>query len=86
MITHQKIYDQISILAPFEFAEEWDPTGKTIGDFSDKTMGVVLSLDLTYKSLEIALENKCNLIITHHPFCFHQFQQFWQKIKNRNYY
>lgn len=70
LISHNDIYTRIAELAPYEHAETWDPTGPTLGWFNDQTSGVVVSLDLTNEALQIAKDNHCNLIITHHPFLF----------------
>ncbi len=67
---HQDIYNQLNQIAPYQIAEEWDPTGPVLGNLYDQTKSVLLSLDLTDKSYQLAVENDCNLIITHHPFLF----------------
>lgn len=72
MTTHREIYNYLNKIAPYEDAEDWDPTGPTLGWLDDQTTAAVISLDLTSQAYELALKNKCNLIITHHPFIFHR--------------
>ena len=75
MIKHQDIFAEVDRLAPYDLAESWDPTGPTLGCLSDKTEGVLLTLDLTNKALSLAKQNHCNLIISHHPFLFAPIQK-----------
>ncbi len=52
-----------------EYQLSWDNSGKQIY-FDDSTESVVLGMDLTDKLIEMAIENKSKLIITHHPLFF----------------
>jgi dinuclear metal center YbgI/SA1388 family protein len=75
LTTHREIYNYLNKIAPYEDAEDWDPTGPTLGWLDDQTTAAVISLDLTSQAYELALKNKCNLIITHHPFIFSPINQ-----------
>ena len=69
-----KIADIISILegfAPPVLAEEWDNVGLMVGSVEGKCTGIMLALDLTLDVIAQAKNEKCNLIVTHHPFIFH---------------
>ena len=68
-----QIKDLISKLEekyPFYLQEEWDNSGLQIGNSEDELRGVVLSLDLEEESIDLAIEKRANLIITHHPYLF----------------
>lgn len=65
------VIKQIEIIAPKEIAEPWDNPGLMIGSLDRECMGVVISLDLTKSAVQTAIDNGCNLIVTHHPFFFH---------------
>ena len=54
----------------FDLQEEWDNSGLQIGNPDDRLRGVVLSLDLEEEAIDIAIKEKANLIITHHPYLF----------------
>lgn len=54
----------------FDLQEEWDNSGLQIGNPDDRLRGVVLSLDLEEEAIDLALKEKANLIITHHPYLF----------------
>lgn len=70
MITVQKIYDYIQEKAPFETAEEWDNVGLLVGDRTAPVTTVVVALDITPKTIELAKEQGAQLIISHHPVIF----------------
>lgn len=57
-------------IAPVETANDWDHVGLMIGDMSSTVNGVVLALDANGGAIEMAIEEKANLIITHHPLFF----------------
>ena len=57
---------------PYELAYDFDynKIGLTIGDENNELSGVLLALDLTNEVIDEAINKKCNLIISHHPFTF----------------
>ncbi|OGI09078.1 MAG: Nif3-like dinuclear metal center hexameric protein [Candidatus Margulisbacteria bacterium GWF2_35_9] len=55
---------------PKKYAMDWDNVGLQIGDLSREIKNVAVSLDLTNLVVDKAIENNCNLIITHHPLIF----------------
>jgi dinuclear metal center YbgI/SA1388 family protein len=60
----------IENFAPLYLVEEWDNSGLQVGNLKNEVNRVLLSLDVTERTIEKAIENKCELIITHHPFLF----------------
>lgn len=52
------------------FAESWDNVGLLVGDREKEVHKVFLALDVTDESLEEAIKEKADLIITHHPLIF----------------
>lgn len=68
-----KVSDVIGIinkLAPFSFAEEWDNSGLQVGDPDARVSRIMISLDACRESIESAIDKKCQLLLTHHPFLF----------------
>ena len=53
-----------------ELAEEWDNTGLLIGSGKENVKRILLSLDVTTASVQKAIENNADLILTHHPVIF----------------
>ncbi len=60
----------IENFAPLYLAEEWDNSGLQVGNLKNAVNRVLVSLDATERAIEKAIENKCELIVTHHPFLF----------------
>ena len=79
-----KIKDIINYLeeiAPLSYQEEYDNSGLIIGDQEEEVRGVLITLDCTEDVVNEAINEKCNLIITHHPIIF----KGLKKINNSNY-
>ena len=68
-----KVNDVLEFLSnkfPLDTAANFDNVGLLVGDKNQDIYNVLLTLDLTIKELQIAMDNKCDLIITHHPLIF----------------
>ena len=50
--------------------ESWDNSGLQIGDSNNDIKKIMLTLDVDFNAVNYAIENKVDLIITHHPFLF----------------
>jgi len=55
---------------PANLAEEWDNTGLQVGDPGQTVNRLLIALDLDQAVLEQALEQKADMVITHHPLIF----------------
>ena len=69
MITANEIYLALDKIMPFETQEKWDNSGLLInsGCASEK---IICCLDVTKDVVEKAIQEKCNIIISHHPVIF----------------
>ena len=68
-----KARDIINILEkkfPKINAEEWDNVGLIIGDYDKEVKKIQFSLDATLESIENAISEKVDMLITHHPIIF----------------
>lgn len=68
-----KIKDIISYLedlAPLSLQEDYDNAGLIIGDKNWDCTGIIICLDSTEEVIEEAIDNRCNLVIAHHPIVF----------------
>lgn len=54
----------------FKPQENWDNSGLQIGNMNSDINKVIITLDLDLEIVKRAIEEKANLIITHHPFIF----------------
>lgn len=65
-----KIINILELLFPKNLAEKWDNSGLQIGDQNSEINKILLALDVNDSVVNIAVEKKYDLILTHHPFIF----------------
>lgn len=65
-----EIIEIIENIAPPEIAEEWDNVGLLLGDKDKNVSKVLVALDINAEIIKQAVENKVDLIVTHHPLIF----------------
>ncbi|MBC7567508.1 MAG: Nif3-like dinuclear metal center hexameric protein, partial [Pedobacter sp.] len=56
--------------APPNYQEDYDNSGLLIGQPEQELVAALVALDCTEAIVDEAIENNCNLIITHHPIVF----------------
>ncbi|MEZ4906587.1 MAG: Nif3-like dinuclear metal center hexameric protein [Saprospiraceae bacterium] len=66
----KEITDYLEQLAPLGLQESYDNSGLLIGDKYAECSGALISLDVTEDVVDECIEQKCNLIIAHHPLIF----------------
>lgn len=64
------IADIINEIAPEATAADFDNVGLLVGDPEEEVKGIVVALDVTDDVIELAANNDCNLVVTHHPLIF----------------
>ena len=69
-MTVNDIFDYLNSLYPVNTACDFDNPGILVGDKSAEVQRAVISLDCTDSAIEKAVENRCQLIVTHHPVIF----------------
>lgn len=69
-MTVKEIYDLIDNFAPFCIAMQGDNPGLLVGHSDAKVERVLVTLDADMPALEKAVEEKCQLVLAHHPFIF----------------
>ncbi|MBN2765183.1 MAG: Nif3-like dinuclear metal center hexameric protein [Paludibacteraceae bacterium] len=60
----------IEDFAPLQLQESYDNAGLLVGEPYTLVTGVLITIDVTEEVVNEAIENKCNLIIAHHPLIF----------------
>lgn len=60
----------IEEFAPLCNQEEWDNCGWQIGPLSEEANSAMLCIDVTPEVIDEAIDNGCNLIVSHHPLIF----------------
>lgn len=66
----KEIRKELEIWAPLALQEEYDNSGLLAGDPEAEVSRVLVSLDLTPAVINEAVEKKCEMVISHHPFIF----------------
>ncbi len=69
-MTVKDIFDFLNTKFPTNTAMEFDNVGILVGNASAEVNKIIIALDCTRETIQIAVENGCNLIITHHPIIF----------------
>ena len=75
------ITEQIEQLSPLTYAEDFDNVGLLVGDYEQTVKGVLVTLDCLETTVEEAIKNNCNLIISFHPIIF----KGLKKLNGKNY-
>ncbi|MBD5282107.1 MAG: Nif3-like dinuclear metal center hexameric protein [Bacteroides sp.] len=70
MTSIRNIIEAIEEAAPRSLQEQWDNSGLLCGRADVPCSGVMVCLDVTPEVVAQAIENHCNLIISHHPLIF----------------
>ncbi len=66
----REILDEIELYAPLHWQESYDNSGLIIGRDDVACTGVLVCLDADKATIEKAIGNNINLIISHHPFIY----------------
>jgi len=70
MIKLQEIISILEEFAPPALQESYDNSGLIVGDRGREVKKGLITLDMTEKVLQEALEKNCEVIFTHHPILF----------------
>jgi dinuclear metal center YbgI/SA1388 family protein len=70
MSTVQHLSEFLEEFAPTRLAAEWDNVGLLVGDPAQQVRRVMTCLTITPSSVEEAVRQQVDLIVTHHPFPF----------------
>ena len=70
-ITVNDIINKLDALAPRAAACEWDNPGLLVGRSDQEVSKVYVALDASLDVVNAAIEEGCDLVVTHHPIIFH---------------
>ncbi len=65
-----EIISKLEEFAPIPYQENYDNCGLLIGNKNEEVTKILISLDCTEAVVDEAIQENCNLIITHHPIIF----------------
>jgi len=66
----KEIISALEEFAPPQLQEDYDNTGLNLGNPNTEITGVLLCIDITEEIIDEAIENNCNMIVSHHPLIF----------------
>lgn len=66
----REIIEMIEKMAPTELQEPYDNTGIQIGDTERDIKGILVSVDITERVVDEAIEKGMDMIVAHHPLLF----------------
>lgn len=65
-----EIFEYLNNLYPLNLAMDWDNSGFLLGKRDAEIKNILVVLDITNDVLDFAIENKIDLIVSHHPIIF----------------
>lgn len=65
-----EVFEYLNNLYPLNLAMDWDNSGFLLGKRDAEIQNILVVLDITNDVLEFAIENKIDLIVSHHPIIF----------------
>jgi len=66
----KEITDYLESFAPLKLQESYDNAGLIVGDLNAKTKAALVTIDVTEKVVDEAINKNANLIVAHHPIVF----------------
>lgn len=70
------VVDYLERFFPFAIQESWDRSGLQIGSLDNEVTRVLISLNCDLDVVNQAIENNCELLITHHPFLLNKLSNY----------
>ena len=70
MLKVNEVVKLIEEIAKPKYAYDWDNCGLLVGDGQQEINKILITLDVTKEVVEEAIEQKCGMIISHHPLIF----------------
>jgi len=68
--------DYLESIAPLRFQESYDNAGLIVGDRNADIRGIMVSLDATEDVIQDAIDQGCNILVSHHPIVFRGIKKF----------
>ena len=80
-MTIRDVANFIEEIAPLNYAEDFDNVGLLVGDYTTKITNVLVTLDTLEETVDEAIKENCNLIVSFHPIIFSGLK----KLNGKNY-
>ena len=72
----REVTSVIEAFAPLSLQESYDNSGLIVGRYDDEVSKILLAVDVTEEVIDEAVEQGCDMIITHHPIIFQPVKRF----------
>ena len=69
-MTIRDVANYLEEIAPLQQAEDFDNVGLLIGNYNTEVNGILVALDTLEETVDEAIANDCNLIVSFHPIIF----------------
>ena len=69
-MTIKDVAKALEEIAPLHYAEDFDNVGLLVGNYQTEVKGILVTLDTLEETLDEAIANNCNLIVSFHPIIF----------------
>ena len=76
MVDRKTVLEALERIAPVHIAESWDNCGMQIDLGFDEIGKILVCLEITRSVIEEAVNEKADLIVTHHPLYFHESKNY----------
>ena len=78
----QQIINIMEKIAPRHLAEEWDNPGLLVGSPQREVKKILIALDVTERTVDLAINTAADMIISHHPLIFKPFKKIRTDLPN----
>ena len=69
-MTIRDVANYLEEIAPLQYAEDFDNVGLLVGNYQTKVSGILVTLDTLEETVDEAIAQECNLIVSFHPIIF----------------
>ena len=63
-----KIINYLESIFPLNLQMSWDKCGIQVGDCNQQVTSIMVALNADIESLQKAIDQNCQMLVTHHPF------------------
>ena len=71
----RELLDRIRVKYPEELQYSWDNSSLNLGDLDQDIKKIMLTLEITNRTIDEAVEKDVDLVISHHPFLISKLNQ-----------
>jgi len=72
----KELVEYLEEVAPLRYQEKYDNAGLIVGDPDMELTGALISLDATPEVIAEAIDQGCNVVVSHHPIVFQGIKKF----------